>query len=123
MKENKFMDYDAKLSLAQMTIKNIKSIGVDVAQFELRLNKIEQRVNKSVDELKNSSDIAIDEKNSRIDVVYTNALAEIKGFSEELNEYLLYFQIINKCLYVFNSQDFIDYKLSYLKKLIIATSI
>ena len=112
MKENKFMDYDAKLSLAQMTIKNIKSIGVDVAQFELRLNKIEQRVNKSVDELKNSSDIAIDEKNSRIDVVYTNALAEIKGFSEELNEYLLYFQIINKCLYVFNSQDFIDYKLS-----------
>ena len=112
MKENKFIEYDAKLSIAQITIKNIKSIGIDVKPFELRLNKIEDRISKSIDDIKNSYDINTEEKNYRIDVVYTNALAEIKGFSEELNEYLLYFQITNKCLYVFNSQDFNDYKLS-----------
>lgn len=111
MKENKFVEYNAQLSSVEIAIRNIKSIGVDTTAFEERINKIKLKVNGSVYQIKDNAEISSADKSSKIDSIYYNTIIELNGFVEELSEYLLYFQVINKCLYVFNSQDINSYEL------------
>lgn len=99
---NGTLEYGAAISSVEMSIGKIKGIGVDVTSYESKLIQIKKEVNEKLDLCKSSSN---EDTNKNINKVYEYGVEKLNSFMEELNKYKAYYQTMNKCMYIYNSQN------------------
>jgi len=99
---NRTLVYGEAFSNVEMTIESIKAVGVDVTNYERRLKGIEKEVNDKLEIFKNSFDNDISSNKSK---AYEYGTEKLNSFMEELVKYKVYYQTVNECMYLYDSQD------------------
>lgn len=87
--------YNAKVLKAEIKIKNISSLGIDVSQFNEQLKVLKNKLDKNIDESKlNELETA---KKMNLEMVYISAINEVEKFIISLSHYEKYFITMSKC--------------------------
>lgn len=104
------MIYNATINKAEIIITNLKSIGVNITDFESELKEIKIKVESSITNLDSTGY----SQENNINSIYQNGTNKTKQILDDLEKYQQYYKTINECYYVQGTQDMTEFSIEEL---------
>ena len=108
MRNSEYIEYSSRLDLVESSTNSLENSGADVLEFQNELNTIKDSVTRVTEDAKNDRSLSAEEKNELVIKSYCDATEKLDDLIIKINQFSLYFQVLNSFNSVYNAQNLYD---------------